>query len=308
MEINTQLDSLPILEALGSESRLRIINLLADGEFNIKQIAEKLYLSSGIVTRHVKQLEEAGLISTKIVSTNSGSHKICRLAVDELYIRFPSNVFPDYNIHQTYIPVGHFTDYYATPTCGLATQQNYIGELDEPMYFMDSKRMEAEIIWLTDGFLEYKIPNLLNLETENPELLEISLEMASEFPVSNNNWPSDIGFYINDIYVGNWTVPGNYSDVRGKLTPDWWPDRNSQYGLLKTLRITAHETLVDGDSISEVNLNDIPLDGSLIKIKLAVENTNDHSGGLTIFGKQFGNYPQHIIYKMYYSIIDDNLM
>lgn len=301
MEINTNIESLPILEALGSESRLKIINLLADGEYNIKQIAGKLFLSSGIVTRHVKQLEKAGLIATKLVSTNSGNHKICRLAIDELYIRFPSNVFPDYKIHQSHISVGHFTDYYATPTCGLATRENYIGELDEPMYFMDSKRMEAEIIWLTDGFLEYKIPNLLNLETQNPKLLEMSLELASEFPVSNNNWPSEVGFYINDTYVGKWTVPGNYSDVRGKLTPSWWPDRNSQYGLLKTLRITPHETLIDGEAISDINLSDLKFDGSLIKIKIAVERGREHGGGLTIFGKRFGNYPQHILYKMYYS-------
>lgn len=302
MEIDTQLSSLPILEALASESRLRIINLLSKGEFNIKQIAEKLYLSSGIVTRHVKQLEQAGLIETQLMSTQSGNHKICRLAIDELYIRFPGHVFPHYKIHQESIPVGHFTDYFATPTCGLATYTSYIGELDQPMYFMDPRRMEAEIVWLTKGFLEYKIPNYLMPQTQKPELLEIILELASEFPISNNNWPSSVAFHINDTYVGNWTIPGNFSDVRGKLNPDWWPDRNSQYGLLKTLRITRHETLVDGEPISDVTLNDIKLDGTLIKIKLEVEET-DYAGGMTIFGKRFGNYPQHIIYKMYYSEI-----
>lgn len=301
MDITTQIESLPILDALASESRLKIINLLAEEECNIKQIAEKLYLSNGIVTRHVKQLEKAGLINTKLVSTKSGSQKVCSLAIDELYIRFPSNVFPNYKIHQTNIAVGHFTDFYATPTCGLATEDNYIGKLDEPRYFMESQRVDAEIIWFTEGFLEYKIPNFLDLKNQKPELLEISLEIASEFPVSNNNWPSDIGFYINDTFTGKWTVPGNYSDVRGKLTPKWWSDRNSQYGLLKTLRVTPHETLIDGEAISDVSLNDIKLDGNLIKIRIAVEEENP--GGLTIFGKYFGNYPQDIIYKMYYSEI-----
>lgn len=299
MEISTKNDSLPILEALSSESRLKIINLLAEGEYNIKQIAEKLYLSNGIVTRHIKQLEDAGLITTKLVSIKSGSQKICSLAIDELYIRFPSNVFPNYEIHQTNISVGHFTDFYATPTCGLATVENYIGKLDDPRYFMDPQRVNAEIVWLTEGFLEYKIPNLLNLKKQKPELLEISLEIASEFPISNNNWPSDIGFYINDTFVGKWTVPGNFSDIRGKLTPKWWSDRNSQYGLLKTLRVTAHETLIDGEAISKTKLTDIKLNSNLIKIKIAVEKEN--GGGLTIFGKGFGNYPQHIIYKIYYS-------
>lgn len=303
MEIDTQIKSLPILKSLASESRLKIINLLGNDEYNIKQIANKLYLSNGIVTRHIKQLEEADIVRTKVIPTNSGTQKVCKLAIEELFIRFPRKIFPQYEFYQTTIRVGHFTDYYATPTCGLATKDDYIGELDDPKYFMDSKRMDAEIIWLTEGFLEYKIPNLLNIRLQTPELLEINLELGSEFPVSNNNWPSDIGFYINDTFVGKWTVPGNFSDVRGKLTPQWWPDNNSQYGLLKTLRITSNETLIDGESISDINLNDIEFDRSLITIKLVVEEENNYSGGLTIFGKHFGNYPQHIIYKMYYSEI-----
>ncbi|WP_277630738.1 hypothetical protein [Atopococcus tabaci] len=132
-------------------------------------------------------------------------------------------------------------------------------------------------------------------------MLEVSLELASEFPVSNNNWPSDISFYINDIYVGTWTVPGNFSDVRAKLTPSWWPRQNSQYGLFRTLRITPYETLIDGEPISSVNLSQIDFDKPLTKITFAIEKDAENVGGLTIFGKQFGNYPQDIEYKLSYS-------
>lgn len=303
MEIDTSEETLPILKALSNESRLKIINLLAHGEHNIKQIAKKLYLSNSIVTRHINQLEEAGFIATEFVSTNTGRNKVCRLAIDELYVRFPGNVFPQYKAHTSFIPVGHYTDYHATPTCGLATKNNYIGNLDDPKYFMDINRMDAEIVWLTEGFLEYKIPNLLNNKKQKPELLEISLELASEFPVSNNNWPSDIGFYINDIYIGKWKAPGNFSDKRGRITPEWWPNQNSQYGLLKNIRVTPYETLIDGKFMSNINLRDLKLHKDLIKIKIAVEKNNEQGHGLTIFGKYFGNHPQHIIYKMYYSDI-----
>lgn len=44
---------------------------------------------------------------------------------------------------------------------------------------------------------------------------------------------------------------------------------------------------------------------SLIKIKIAVEEGNEYGGGLTIFGKRFGNYPQNILYKMYYSEVEE---
>lgn len=300
MEINTDLDSLHVLEALASDSRLKIINLLAHGDYNIQQIAKKMYMSSGIVTRHIQKLESAGLVYTKRIPGKTGSQKICSLAIDELYVRFPSKIFPHYQSHNFSIPVGHYTDFYAVPTCGLASSEYYIGKLDEPKFFMDSQRMDAELVWLSQGFLEYKLPNMLSLN-QKPEMLEISLEISSEFPVSNNNWPSDISFYINDVDVGSWTVPGNFSDVRGKLTPKWWPTQNSQYGLLKTLRITPHETLMDGEAISTMSLSDIPFNGTLIKIRVAIEEDAKNLGGLTIFGQKFGNYPQNIECKLYYS-------
>ena len=37
----------------------------------------------------------------------------------------------------------------------------------------------------------------------------------------------------NDTLVGTWTSPGDYGDVRGMFTPEWWPQNWNQYGLLK---------------------------------------------------------------------------
>ncbi|MCP4124207.1 MAG: winged helix-turn-helix transcriptional regulator, partial [Bacteroidetes bacterium] len=59
MEVSTTTESLAIFEALASDTRLKIVNLLADRERNIKELANELYMSSAIVTRHVKQLEKA---------------------------------------------------------------------------------------------------------------------------------------------------------------------------------------------------------------------------------------------------------
>ncbi len=51
-------------------------------------------------------------------------------------------------------------------------------------------------------------------EDQHLEMLEISMEIASEFPFSNNNWPSDITFSLNNKYLGTWTSPGDFSDIR----------------------------------------------------------------------------------------------
>lgn len=300
MEIDTTLDSLPVYEALASDTRLKIINLLADRERNIKEIASDLYMSSAIVTRHIKKLEEANIIKTERQPGKAGSQKVCSLAIDQLFVSFPRLLYPHYEKYSTTINLGHFTDFYVEPTCGLATKDNYIGKVDQPMFFMDSQRVNAELIWFSEGFIEYKIPNMLK-EFQKPELLEVSFELSSEFPASNNNWPSDITFYINEVKVGKWTVPGNYSDVRGKLNPKWWPSTNSQYGLLKTIRINHRETVMDSESISDITLKDINFNSTLIKIRVAVESDSENVGGLTIFGKKFGNHAQDIEYTLYYS-------
>ena len=53
--------------------------------------------------------------------------------------------------------------------------------------------MDARILWFTSGFVEYQTPNFLN-EEDTLEMLELSVELSSEFPFSNDNWPSDITF------------------------------------------------------------------------------------------------------------------
>lgn len=303
MEISTTTDALPIFEALASDTRLKIVNLLAEKEMNIKEMAEKLYMSSAIVTRHVKQLEEAKIIKTERIPGKAGSQKVCTLAIDQLFIRFPRVLYPEYEQHRTSIKIGHFTDFSVEPTCGLATKDNYVGNLDDPKHFMNTQRMDADILWFSKGFVEYKFPNMLTAN-EHPEMLELSLELSSEFPVSNNNWPSDITFYLNDKKIGTWTVPGNFSDVRGRMTPSWWPKENSQYGLLKILRINNKETLIDGEAISTISLKDIDFSQPLMKLKISVEEGSKYVGGLTLFGSSFGNYNQDIESTIYYSLKD----
>lgn len=117
------------------------------------------------------------------------------------------------------MPIGHYTDYDLKPTCGLATEKDFVGPVDEPKYFMDPKRVDAEILWFTEGYVEYNVTNFLKKD-EKLQQFEISLEIASEFPFANDVWPSDITFSLNGIELGTWTSPGDFADTRGKLTPN----------------------------------------------------------------------------------------
>ena len=50
-----------------------------------------------------------------------------------------------------------------------------------------------------------------------------------------------------------WTSPGDFGDVHGMFTPQWWPQNWNQYGLLKLLVINDYGTYIDGLKISDVS-------------------------------------------------------
>ena len=208
------------------------------------------------------------------------------------------------NVYNTSIKVGQFSSHNICPTCGLATSSFVIGELDDVRYFDHPDHFNADIMWFTKGYVEYVIPNLI---PRNQKITQLSLsaEISSEAPGIDNDWPSDISFYINDTLVGTWTSPGDYGDVRGMFTPEWWPQNWNQYGLLKLLVINHKGTFIDGLKISDITTSELTLDyTSTIRFRIAVEEDSAHVGGLTIFGKSFGNYDQDIVVSINYAPLD----
>lgn len=300
MQLDISENSLKTFEALASNVRLKIIQLLSIKKMNIKEIAAELQLSSAIISKHINKLEEADLIKTERIPGISGLQKISILKVDQINVVFPTKIYPSFESYETSIPIGHYTDYQVKPSCGLADDTDFIGQVDEPRFFMDSRRMDASILWFTSGYVEYKTPNLLKTE-DTIQQIDISLEFSSEFPFANDDWPSDITFWLNDINLGIWTSPGDFADTRGILNPDYWPDNLNQYGLLKTIRITKHGTYIDGDFLSDVTVNDIQQSLEVWNLKFEVNEESENVGGLTLFGKKFGNHSQDIIVKTYYS-------
>lgn len=296
MQLDITDDSLKVYEALASNVRIRIIQLLSKNKMSIKELAQALGLSSAIVTMHIRKLEEANIIKTEKV----GQSKISSLKVDHIDINFPEKIFNAFDVQENDIPIGLYTDYHVEPTCGLATVADFVGPVDEPKYFMDPQRMDAQILWFTKGFVEYQTPNYLSKDSKL-EMMEISLEISSEFPFANDNWPSDITFTLNGIELGTWTSPGDFADIRGRLNPDWYPDNLNQYGLLKTIRILNHGTYMEGDPFSAVTINDFAADADMWRLRIEVKEDAANVGGCTLFGQGFGNYEQDIKLKSYYS-------
>lgn len=300
MQLDISESSLAVYEALASDIRLKIIQLLSKQKMNVKDLALELNLSSAIISKHIKKLEAVGIIKTERIPAISGLQKVSILKVDHIDIHFPKKIYHSFETFDTAIPIGHYTDYHVTPTCGLADSKDFIGQVDEPKYFMDSGRMDASILWFTAGYVEYKTPNFLTPD-DTLEQIDISMEISSEFPFSNDVWPSDITFTLNGTELGTWTSPGDFADTRGKLNPSWWPSNLNQYGLLKTLRVTHHGTYMDGDPLSQVSISDLNKTAETWEIRIEVKPDAENVGGVTLFGKKFGNHDQDINFKAYYS-------
>lgn len=287
-------DGLETFKALGSDTRIQILNILLENEqMSMNQLATDLNISNGALTGHVKKLEECGLINISNESAGHGNQKMCSVTQDRIIVDIKKPI--DYkNVFETEIKVGQFSRHQVWPTCGIATSESVIGEFDDIRYFNHPDRFTANILWFTKGYVEYTIPNLIP-SNQRITQLSISAELSSEAPGIDNNWPSDISFYINDTKIGMWTSPGDFGDVHGMFTPQWWPQNWNQYGLLKLLVINDYGTYIDGLKISDVSTLSLHLDyNSDIRLRLAVENDSEHVGGITLYGKSFGNYDQDI--------------
>ncbi|WP_438351509.1 ArsR/SmtB family transcription factor [Paenibacillus sp. FA6] len=299
MYLTTDSESLRVYEALASEVRLRIIDLLDAREMHIKELAGELYLSSAIVSSHVSKLQKAGIVSSRMTRIDGGTYKFCSLSANYLQIKLSSSKGIARKVVEVSVPVGHYTDLQASPTCGIATTDNLIGYYDDPRYFLDPGRVNAGILWFAKGYVEYKVPNYL-FQDQIVQEIEISMEIGSEAPHFNDKWPSDIGFTMNGIALGKWTSPGDYGKIRGRLNPGWWNTDVNQYGLLKVLKINAGGTFMDGQRISGITLNDVHWANDQWVFRFTAEDISRRRGGLTLFGRGFGNYEQDIVFRVYY--------
>lgn len=296
-------EGLNIFKALGSDIRIEIIKLLLENKnMNMNELASKLNITNGALTSHIKKLEDCGIVTISSESTGHGNQKICTVYLDKILIELDSDETLN-NIYETNISVGHYSDYLIYPTCGLASASSLIGQVDDPRYFAHPSRYDASILWLTHGYVEYVIPNLIPA-LQKIDQITISVELSSEAPGSNDNWPSDIQFYLNDKCIGDWTSPGDFADSKGIFNPDWWYPNWNQYGLLKLLVINKEGTFIDGLKISDISIKDFNFDyKSTLRLKFEVSENSEHVGGLTIFGKHFGNYNQDINVRIHYSPI-----
>jgi DNA-binding transcriptional ArsR family regulator len=74
----------PTFAALADPTRRALLARLAEGEASVAELAEPFAISQPAISRHLKVLEDAGLIETRIQGTTR-PRRIKREAVDALW-------------------------------------------------------------------------------------------------------------------------------------------------------------------------------------------------------------------------------
>lgn len=286
-------------KALSSEVRIDIIKLLFRQEYNINEIAEKLELAPSSAAAHIRVLEEAGIIHTTLLPGIRGSMKLCTLQIERIGVSIQTKQMNHQQIETIHMPIGNYVDYRVSPTCGIVSLKGPIDDEDEPRCFYNPERMHAKLLWLGDGYVEYRFPNN-SIQSIEPSRIEISAELCSEDHDYNIDYPSDITLWVNSIEAATWECPSDFGGRRGKLNPDWWPDKNTQYGMLKTWAITTDGIYLDDEKYSGKNIKEFGLsEREFIAVRIGVKEDAVHKGGMNLFGNGFGDYEQDIIMKIY---------
>jgi predicted transcriptional regulator len=288
-----------IAKALSSDLRVEIFKEIQKKSLTVNEIAAIFNLPSSTATVNVKKLEEAKLIKTELVPGTRGSQKVCSALYDRLVIDLePLCANTDTNYKYIEMPIGHFVNCQIKPSCGLVTESDIIGYVDDPRSFFEPEKMKAQLIWFKHGFIEYRFPNKVPYNCRLTGI-ELSMEICSEAPNYALDWPSDITLWINGIEVGTWMSPGDFGGERGVLTPGWWDSHMTQFGLLKKWRVNETGSFIDGSYLSDVTVPDLGIDNEpSLTVRLGIKEDAKNQGGLNLFGQRFGNYDQDLIMRL----------
>jgi predicted transcriptional regulator len=292
-------EAAPIVHALNVPLRRKILLLLAAAPLNVNAIAERLAIPQSTCATSIQILEAAGLVRSEQLPAVKGAQKVCRAAYEEIVITVGrEGVAEDEHLIETEMPIGLFTDFSVSPPCGLLSTESIIGFYDQTSSFMDPRRATAALIWFTRGYLVYRFPRNYS-SWKKVSAISVTMELCSEFPGYRNDWPSDITLSINGLEIGTWTSPGDMGGIRGRFTPSWWDLRNSQFGYLKSWRISRDGSYIDGVRVSDTKLEDLHIESAdSFLVKIGVDDGAENLGGINIFGRGFGNYEQDLVFRV----------
>ena len=241
----------PVAKALSSPMRVKMIALLGIRSMNVNELAEALSLPVSTAALNVRQLEEAGLITTEIQPGIRGAMKLCSRRIDSVSMRLTPEMQDGMNALTLQLPIGSYSAADSvTPECGLVSDYAWIGETNMPRAFYHPDRFQAQMLWFSSGELEYRFslgeidPAQITQEMMEAELrtaglgdVDLLIRTSGEVRLSNFlPWQSAYAEMVFDrVLWPDYDREAFLKDLRE------YASRSRRYGAVETPREEAAE-------------------------------------------------------------------
>ena len=284
--------------ALASKERIAIMKALLNSTQSLSSLSRLLDIPVSSMVRHIDALLEGGLIHQSFQPGPKGHAKyyaqtILGFTISLVKAKENELLHPEYVVE---MPLGMFSHCHIKAPCGMIGSDGPIGGFDNPNHFFSPDRVKAECLWFDSGFISYNFPTDFSHKQDLSEIT-FSFEICSETIYYNNNWPSDITIGINNQEITTFTSPGDFGGRRGKYTPMYWPITSTQFGLLQKITVNNDGVFVNNVLASDkIRFSDLNIyNGIAVKLDIGIKEDAKHKGGINLFGKNFGDYPQAIV-------------
>lgn len=292
-----------LCDALGNETRLKILRRLQSEPYamQISALGRELGIPTTTLLYHLEKMEKAELVRVYYKSTSHGTQKIVVRDLRGADLRFYFSMRRGRSHSEKFtqsMGVGQFTEFFGSDFNFCTAEKRYVN-LNDNCYHPE--RFAAELVYTTNGIISYRFSNQV-AKFHKVNELSVSLELCSEAPYFDNNYLSDITFWINGTEICTYTSLGDFGDHRGLCNPQWWRSVDTQHGVIVTITVDDDGVYINGEeTMSKANLKKLHLEkGNCIELKFGNKPTATNLGGFNVFGKRFGDYPQDISLALSY--------
>ena len=284
-----------LAKALSHPLRLKLLRQILRIPKTVTELAKLNHITNSTVIFHLNILQEADLVITKTKPNKKG--KTLVFYVNFSRITFLLDNTPEKereSVLTQSVGVGCYTSAFPTDYIRIATEDRFIVLEKEDAY--NPQRFNAKLLGIGNGEVSYTFSNAF-AKHNTVKKLSFSMELSSESPYHCNDWKSEIIFAVCGTDLAIYLAPGDYGNIRGKLSPDWWNNKYSQYGDMVTLSIDHEGVCLNDTRIrTDVTLETLPLkESDHITLSLRTDPSLRYAGGFNIYGSRFGNHPQDIV-------------
>jgi predicted transcriptional regulator len=102
--------TLKVVQALSSETRLQILNLVSQRTMSVSGLTEAMGMPHSTVNFNLKQLEDAELVSVHYQPGTRGQLKMISKRYDDIYLKIPGlEIESATDTIEISMPIGHFS-------------------------------------------------------------------------------------------------------------------------------------------------------------------------------------------------------